>query len=239
MPRQKRSDGLDRVGQMQAFRKTRKEQRRFESPLKDFIEIKYKNIFDEYVDLYRKMNDENPTKNDLRKSETFKKWKKEQLDTDTLSQAIRETIGDDGTYGTNGSETSSNSETREYNANNSDSNNNNNNSDNESPETQDHMLAAQQIDSDNESPESHDHMLAAQQIDSDNESPESQDHMLATQQIDAIVNEMINDDVLRELFNAEDPQDEDPQDDEGIELNPWDEIDIEPFDFQLEVELGM
>ena len=197
---------MSRVQQMRAFRKKRKEKRRFESPLKQFVEIKYKDIFNEYIDLYQKMNDENPNKNGLTKTETFKNWKKQQqqLDTDTLSQAIRETIG---------SEVNSNTETHEYNTISNDINNN------ESPERQDHMVTPQQIDSDNE----------------------RQEQMLAVHQIDAIVNQMINDDVLRELLNAgdpldEDPQHEDPQGDEGIELNFEDELDIEPFDFELEVE---
>ena len=54
--------------------------------------------------------------------------------------------------------------------------------------------------------------------------------MLAAQQVDALVNEMILDDDLRALLNTE------PEDDEGIELNIYDEIDIEPFDYRLEVE---
>ena len=223
----KRTDGLSRVQQMRAFRKNRKEKRRFESPLRQFVEIKYKDIFNEYIDLYQKMNDENPNKNDLTKTETFKNWKKQQqLDTDTLSQAIRETIG---------SEATSNTETHEYNTISNGINNDG------SPGRQDHMVTPQQVDSDNGSPGRRDHVVTPQRIDSDNGSPGGQERMLAVHQIDTIVNEMINDDVLRELLNAgdpldEDPQDGDPQDDEGIELNPWDEIDIEPFDFELEVE---
>ena len=40
---------------------------------------------------------------------------------------------------------------------------------------------------------------------------------------------MIRDDELRELLNTE-------AEDEGIELNIEEEIDIEPFDYNLEVE---
>ena len=56
--------------------------------------------------------------------------------------------------------------------------------------------------------------------------------MLAAHQVDALVNEMIIDDELRALLNTE------PEDDEGIELNLYDELDIQDFDYRLEVELA-
>ena len=52
------------------------------------------------------------------------------------------------------------------------------------------------------------------------------------QQIDNIINELQQEEVLREMFYQTEPEDE------GIELNIHDEIqgDIEPFDFENEVE---
>ena len=70
--------------------------------------------------------------------------------------------------------------------------------------------------------------------DSEAEQSETNQGLLAAQQVDALVNEMIIDDELRALLNVEEP--EEPEVDEGIELNIFDEINIEPFDFRLEVE---
>ena len=58
--------------------------------------------------------------------------------------------------------------------------------------------------------------------------------LLAAQHLDQLVNELNREDELRDLMNIEDPND-----DEGIELNVFDELDVEPFDYHLEVELGL
>ena len=188
MPRSKRTDGLSRVEQMRVFRKNRKERRRFETPLREFIETKYQDIFNEYVELYQRMNDKNPNKNDLTKTQTFKDWKKQQQqqqqEPDTLSRALRETIEIGASYDEECHTITNNDE------------------------RQDHVVTVQRSDN------------------------EWQEQMLAIYQVDEMVNEMINDDMLREVLNTGGPQD-----DEGIGLNLEDEIDIEPFDFALEVEL--
>ena len=96
MPRTRHTNPTDKAKQSKVYRKNQKQQKRFEAPLRQFIEIKYKNIFQEYVELYNRMDAENPTKNDLKKSELFKQWKEENLKEtntiDILSKAIKETI---------------------------------------------------------------------------------------------------------------------------------------------------
>ena len=50
--------------------------RRFNDPLKLFIERKHPTIFMEYVEFYKYLDQLNPTRKDLVKSSTFKDWMK-------------------------------------------------------------------------------------------------------------------------------------------------------------------
>ena len=56
------------------LRKQKSVNRRFNEPLKIFIQRKYNEIFQEYTELYNRMEEENPSRKDLCKSETFKEW---------------------------------------------------------------------------------------------------------------------------------------------------------------------
>ena len=81
--------------QSRIYRRNQKEQKRFEAPLREFIEIKYKDIFEEYTELYNQMVAENPKKINLKKSKTFKRWKttnQHSNPNDILSRAMRETL---------------------------------------------------------------------------------------------------------------------------------------------------
>ena len=215
MPRTRHANPTDRAKQSRVYRKNQKEQKRFEAPLRQFIEIKYKNIFQEYVELYNRMDAQNPTKNDLKKSELFKQWKeenqKEANTIDILSKAVKETI--------EGSE---------------------NNVDN-SVDSENETAAGRQWLSDTEHEESEgnqwgqdgeDEASGAEHQESEGNQWGQDEGMLAAQQVDALVNEMIIEDELRALLNTE------PENDEGIELNIEDEIDFEDFDYRLEVELS-
>ena len=225
MPRHRHTNPSDKAKQSRVYRRNQRNQKRFEAPLKEFIEIKYKSIFQEYVALYNQMDSENPDKINLKKTEIFKQWKRanEQVNPDILSLAIRETIEQDRSE-TNeceannsdneceaNNESEANNSDNEYEANNSDNEYETNNSDNE--------YDANNSDNEYEA-------TAAENQEVLNEG------MLAAHQVDALVNEMIIDDELRALLNTE------PEDDEGIELNLYDELDIQDFDYRLEVELA-
>ena len=97
MPKHRHTNPSDKARQSRVYRRNQRDQKRFEAPLKEFIEIKYKSIFQEYVVLYNQMDSENPDKINLKKTEIFKRWKRanEQVNTDILSLAIRETIEQD------------------------------------------------------------------------------------------------------------------------------------------------
>ena len=201
------------------YRKNQWEQRRFESPLREFIEIRYKVAFAEYKELYKLMDAQNPKKNDLRKCKLFKQWKIENWkeSSDILTTAIRETIGK-----TSEAELSETSEAELSGT-----------SEAEQVETSE---AGQSETSEAEQAEtSESERNYTEQIMNEGYAEETMnENLLAAQHLDQLVNELNREDELRDLMNIEDPND-----DEGIELNVFDEIDVEPFDYRLEVELGL
>ena len=79
------------------FRKREKERKHFEGPLRHFIEHKYRNIFQEYVELYDLMVVNHPGKRNLTKTKTFRDWMRANeaspSTSDILSTVIRETFG--------------------------------------------------------------------------------------------------------------------------------------------------
>ena len=211
MSRRKQENPSFKAMQARQYRKNQRGQKRFEAPLRKFIEHKYKDIFQEYVDLFIQMDTNHPDKIDLTKTETFKRWKRSNEavppapPTDILSTAIRETIEQDRI------ETVIN----EYSEDIDEDNEEESNTDNCGADTS----------SDNESEAS------VAENEGGEEVPNAvMEGLAAAQQVDDIVNELIRDEELRALLRPE------PAEDEGIELNIFDEIDIEPFDFSMEVE---
>ena len=219
MPKARHTNPSTKARQARVYRKNQKQQKRFEAPLREFIEVKYKNIFHEYVELYNRMDTQNPTKIDLKKSELFKRWKEEEEEkqkeantVDPLTKAIKETI--------EGSE------------------NNSVDSEDEASGAEHHAVdplskaIKETIEgSENNSVDSEDEASGAEHQEGEGNQIWGQDEgILAVQRVDALVNEMIIDDELRALLNTE------PENDEGIGLNVEDELSIEDFDYQLEVE---
>ena len=167
------------------FRQREKERKRFDGPMRKFLEYKYPNVFQEYTELYNSMNRNHPNVRNLAKTRTFKNFlniEDQTPPTDILTVAIRETMDEE----LNG-EACQEVESEELNG---------------SVESEE---AASRLDSGE----------AASRLES---------------QIDAIMNQLLNDQDLGNMLGNEV--------DEGIELNVMDEIefDIEPFDYELEVE---
>ena len=78
------------------FRKREKERKRFEGPLRKFIEHKYNSIFQEYTELYNLMVINHPNTRNLTKTTTFRNWLNtlHQVPSDILTTVIRETFGE-------------------------------------------------------------------------------------------------------------------------------------------------
>ena len=69
----------ERAKYVRSWRKETYEQKRFNKPLREYLEIKYRDIFNEYSWFYRSLNEEHPGAKDLTKTKTYKAWKKRQL----------------------------------------------------------------------------------------------------------------------------------------------------------------
>ena len=229
MPRYRQTNPTDKARQSRLYRRNQREQKRFEAPLSEFIEIKYKYAFQEYVELYKRMDTQNPGKIDLKKTEIFKQWKisNQQSSSDILTVAIRETIGQDYNEAEQSEGNVSEDSEAEQSEGNVSEDSEAEQSEGNVSEDSEAEQSERNVSEDSEAEQSEGNVSE----DSEAEQSEANQGLLAAQQVDALVNEMIIDDELRALLNVEEPEA-----DEGIELNIFDEIDIEPFDFRLEVE---
>ena len=70
------------------------ETRRFNYTLKEYIEFKYSNIFEEYTAFYKALSGIHPTKKDLLKTKEFKDWKKQTIEQSFQSDGIRAVVTD-------------------------------------------------------------------------------------------------------------------------------------------------
>ena len=200
------------------FRQREKERKRFQGPMQKFLEYKHPKVYEEYVELHILMKRNHPNVRDLSKTRTFKNWINtidQTPPTDILATAIRETIGQIE-MNVESEELNETAESEEL---------------NETPESEE-LNETPESEELNETPESEEL----------NETPESEwaasildseEEARLESQIDAIINELMQDEDLRNAVDQE-------TDDDGIEISLWDELamDIEPFDYQLEVEAG-
>ena len=69
----------ERAKYVQGWRKENYAQKRFNKPLHEYLEIKYRDIYNEYCWFYKSLNEQHPTAKDLTKTTTYKAWKKRQL----------------------------------------------------------------------------------------------------------------------------------------------------------------
>ena len=212
MPKPKQINPSDKAKKSRVYRTKVREQRRFESPLREFIEIRYKNAFKEYVELYKLMDSLNPNKIDLKKCETFKQWKidNQQPNLDILSTAFRQEDSEAERaedYEVERAEDSEAERAEDYEVERAEDSEAERSEDSEAERTEDYE-AERAEDSEAERGE-----------DSEAEVSET---FLAAQQLDDLVSEMMVDDQLRNLINVEEPLE-----DEGIELNLFDELDIQ------------
>ena len=176
-------------------------ERRFNVPLRKFIEHKYPTIYNEYVELFNLMVSAHPNRRNLATSSTFREW--------MTANPANETQGKQ-------TATSSALVIPQY-------------------PCADIISQALQGAFAEETPGQNNDQNPCQDIEqlpppTEQDPTENNEHL---NEVDDILNEiMINEDVRNIL---EQP---DPTVDEGIELNILDEIefDIEPFDFDLEVE---
>ena len=76
MQRYSKDDWNRKIVREREVRRRKSKSRQFDEPLRIFIQTKYKDIFQEYNDLYTRMLEDCSAKKDLTKSKTFKEWLK-------------------------------------------------------------------------------------------------------------------------------------------------------------------
>ena len=191
------------------LRKQRGENRRFNDPLKIFIERKYPEIFKEYTELYKRAEAENPNRRNLTTSKTFKGW----LDAYPLKKPMTASLTE---------QTSSTIQ----------------------------MLTPQillePVDMSNKFQEDvpctniinmalQETFAERRQESVETPRPEVIPEVINIERVDEIINELMENQDIQDMLQQFDI---DLGEDEGIELNHFDEIrmDIEPFDYNLEVD---
>ena len=61
------------------WRKSSYKEKRFNKPLREFMELKYRDTYNEYCWFYRSLDEQHPSSKDLTKTVTYKNWKRRQL----------------------------------------------------------------------------------------------------------------------------------------------------------------
>ena len=211
------------------YRRRENDRKRFEKPLRVFLEHKYETIYQEYTQLYDLMITNHPDKRNLINTKTFKEWMQanDANPKDILSVAVSETLGE---Y-VPSEQPDVASEQPDV-------------AESEQPD----IVASEQPDvAESEQPD----VVASEQPDvAESEQPDLESEQSVQglesyvasfesvgandidRQIDQIIDELMQEEELRDVLEREN------DDDEGIEISVWDEIalDIEEFDYELEVD---
>ena len=226
------------------FRQKEQERKRFDIPMRVFLEQKYPKIYQEYRDLYDTVNRIHPDVRDLTKTCTFKAWLhslNHHSTTDILTHVVKETLNHEETS------ISSTEENEIHSLQNLD---HSFQTDREVPQIaeESELVNPQNLDQSFEpltqTPEAAEQLVKVIASPSQRATDEPNEAAAVIvnindlvgimanveDSVDQIMNELDQDPVVRDILN------EPP--DEGIEINPLDDIeyDIEPFDFNVEVE---
>ena len=227
MPKSARKSQSSRAIYARQWRKSSYKDKRFNKPLKEYIELKYDEIYSEYCSFFKSLDEEHPSAKDLTKTRTYKKWKNQLLKHQSSQSEDESGTSDDQTEPdpaqpdvlTTAIQETLSPVVNEINA--------------------DIIEAAnitQQITNEFEQDDTAVQETLSPVVDEINIPINEADNI-----IQQILNEMEQDDAIRDLINAENngelvhPHYED--EDEGIHLDVETELQaiIEPFDYQLEV----
>ena len=64
---------------LRQWRKNNQNEKRFSKPLRQFMQVKYRDEYNEYCHFFKTLNEKHPEAKDLTKTSTYKKWKSRQL----------------------------------------------------------------------------------------------------------------------------------------------------------------
>ena len=258
MPKPARKSQSSRAIYARQWRESSYKDKRFNKPLKEYIELKYDEIYSEYCSFFKSLDEEHPSAKDLTKTRKYKKWKRQLLkhqssqsedesDTiddqterdpaqpDVLTVAIQGTLSpvvDEINIDINEADNAIQQIINEL---------------EQDDTTVQETLSEDEPDTiddqtERDPPQPDVLTVAIQETLSPVVDEINIDINEADNAIQQIINELEEDDVIRDLINAENngelvhPHYED--EDEGIGLNVEAELQdiIEPFDYELEVE---
>ena len=219
MPRSKEEKAL----YMTKWRRNSYKEKRFNKPLREYMELKYRDNYNQFCHFFKHLDKKHPTAKDLTRTSTFKEWKRRQLNcesSDNDETPETEQHPDETTDET--------PETEQHPDETSD----------ETPETEQHP-----DETSDETPETEPEIRPVEQPDilatamHETLPPDDVDNITiedVNNIIEQIINEFEQDAAVRDLLNVDElvhPHYED--EDEGIELNVEAELQdiIEPFDY--------
>ena len=187
--------------------------KRFGGTLKEYIRIKYVNIYEEYLEFFHRLDEENPNTRDLTRTPMFRKWVKSIQEERQQAQASHQEEVQN--------QASVNQAVHQ-------------------PESLPDILSSvvQEI-----LPEGIPEQISASLEEFLPQVNPEENETLSSESIEAIIAELEQDQAVREIldpvvdeiidrYNIQVTHD----DDEGIELNFSDEIDLQPFDYDLEID---
>ena len=79
MPKSAQKSQTARAIYTRQWRENNYKDKRFNKPLREYIQLKYNGIYDEYYLFFKSLDEQHPTAKDLTKTRTYRKWKKELL----------------------------------------------------------------------------------------------------------------------------------------------------------------
>ena len=230
MPKSK----VERNKYTREWRKSAYEEKRFNKPLREFLELKYRDVFNEYNWFYKSLNDQYPTAKDLTKTKVFKAWKSRQLNCESSADEPSESEHTE----TERNETEPGEAERSETEVNQTERNETEQGEAERSETEVNRTERNETEPD-EAGRSVLSIALEETVPNDNVDIGDLDIDQIDTIIQRVINELEEEESVRNLLNDDQLVQPNYQDqDEGIDLDIELELGaiIEPFDYQLEVE---
>ena len=218
------------------FRQKEQERKHFEGPMRKFIEQKYPLIYEEYRAFYEALIRNHPNARDLSKTCTYKTWLsslKQQAPSDILATALRQALGQEETdinHDENGESADIQNDDRISEEENGEDSSRQSDDQCEAPEATTFTLTDNEREQ--ETGQASNVLIDINDLADIMETVDAE--------VESIMDELARDEALAAILNRPEDHDLDEPHDEGIEIDPLEDIDVDldvqPFDYTLEVE---
>ena len=217
------------------WRKNNYIEKRFNKPLREYMELKYRDIYNEYCWFFKSLDEQHPSAKDLTKTTTYKNWKRRQLNCESSDDESKTAEAE---LDQNEAELDQNEAEIEP----AEVENDHVEVETEPAEVENDHVEVETAEVENDHAEvENDHADVLTVALEETLSPGINN--IDINQVDNIIQQVINeleqDEAVRELLNNDELMNPHYQDeDEGIGINVDTELEdiIEPFDYELEVE---